>query len=74
MTLKSIVDNLSPEEASDCLVIVFVADTDPEFVSAITSDVRREFGPQIDSGLIEVSGSERHAREFKVIFSVSASP
>ena len=35
VTLRSVFDNLSPEEAADCLVVVLVAETDMEAVRAL---------------------------------------
>ena len=49
VTLKSIIDNLSAEERADCLIIVFVAETDPEFVAAVAADVQRAFPEQASS-------------------------
>lgn len=42
VTLKSILDGLSPKEAEDCLIIVFVAETDIEFVQTVVTDIRSQ--------------------------------
>ena len=54
VTLRSVFDNLSPEEAADCLVVVLVAETDMEAVRAVAQEVKEQFSEHIDSGLLEV--------------------
>ena len=54
MTLKSILDNLSPEESRDCLIIIFVAETEKDFVAGVANEIKGSFGEHVQSGLIEV--------------------
>ncbi|XP_059087037.1 alpha-1,3-mannosyl-glycoprotein 4-beta-N-acetylglucosaminyltransferase A-like [Tigriopus californicus] len=54
VTLKSVIDNMEEDEMNDCLIIVFVAETDVEFVAKVVSDIKNDFGVHVDSGLVEV--------------------
>eukprot|EP00095_Tigriopus_kingsejongensis_P003848 snap_masked-scaffold20_size707684-processed-gene-3.2 protein:Tk03848 transcript:snap_masked-scaffold20_size707684-processed-gene-3.2-mRNA-1 annotation:"alpha- -mannosyl-glycoprotein 4-beta-n-acetylglucosaminyltransferase b" len=54
VTLTSVIDNLAPEELNDCLIIVFVAETDLEFVGKVVQELRSDFAEHMASGLIEV--------------------
>ncbi len=39
ITLRSVFDNMSEDEMSDCLVVVFVAETDLTYVHSIAKEV-----------------------------------
>ena len=51
-TLTSLFENMSPEESSDCLVIVFLA----EMNKTMAYQIMKQFPEQISSGLLEVIG------------------
>ncbi|CAH1180218.1 unnamed protein product [Phaedon cochleariae] len=53
-TLQNLVEGLSVEEAEDSLIVVFVGETDLEYVLQIAKDIEMKFPIQVDSGLIEV--------------------
>ncbi|KAG5888681.1 hypothetical protein JTB14_022265 [Gonioctena quinquepunctata] len=53
-TLQNLVDGLTVEEANDSLIVVFVGETDLEYILQIAKDVEMKFPLQVDSGLIEV--------------------
>ena len=54
MTLKSIIDNLTPEESSECLIIIFIAEVEKDFVASVANEIKTSFGEHVESGLIEV--------------------
>jgi len=54
VTLKSIFDSLSEEEEREALVVVFVAETDPDFVASTADELSKQFPKAIESGLLEV--------------------
>ncbi len=56
VTLESVLDNLSEEDWSDCLVIVFVAETDVDYVRTTAAEVEKEFPRAVEAGLLEVIG------------------
>ncbi|CAH2223347.1 alpha-1,3-mannosyl-glyco 4-beta-N-acetylglucosaminyltransferase A isoform X1 [Pelobates cultripes] len=53
-TLHSLIDKLSPEEKLDCVIIVFIGETDIEYVQNVVGSLEKEFSTEISSGLIEV--------------------
>ena len=69
-TLQSVLENMTVEEMEDTLIIIFIAETDPDSVFQISSDVQKQFhqarnqekeikfwnfDPQhLESGLMEV--------------------
>ena len=53
-TLRSIFNNLQPEDEKDTLVVIFVAETDPEFVLAVYKSIKAAFEPQLESGILDV--------------------
>jgi alpha-1,3-mannosylglycoprotein beta-1,4-N-acetylglucosaminyltransferase A/B len=54
VTLKSLLENMSEDEAADSLIIVFVAESDLDFVSSVATDIATAFPDQVQTGLIEV--------------------
>lgn len=46
----------TPEENPECLIIVFVAETDLDFVKAVADEVDKQFPEHVQSGLVEVVG------------------
>uniref|UniRef100_A0A7N6BAI7 Alpha-1,3-mannosyl-glycoprotein 4-beta-N-acetylglucosaminyltransferase A n=1 Tax=Anabas testudineus TaxID=64144 RepID=A0A7N6BAI7_ANATE len=53
-TLHSLIDKLSPEEKLDCVIIVFVGETDLDYVHSVVGDLEKEFSTELSSGLLEV--------------------
>nr|XP_022920673.1 alpha-1,3-mannosyl-glycoprotein 4-beta-N-acetylglucosaminyltransferase B [Onthophagus taurus] len=53
-TLTSLIDGMKPKEALDTVLVVFVAETDLEYVLQIAKEVEMRFPAQVDSGLVEV--------------------
>lgn len=53
-TLHSLIDKLSPEEKLDCVIVVFVGETDLNHVHSVLDNLEKEFSFEISSGLIEV--------------------
>ena len=53
-TLRSIFNNIQPEEEKDTLVIVFVAETDMNFVKSVAQTIKEAFTPQLESGILDV--------------------
>ncbi|KAM8748703.1 alpha-1,3-mannosyl-glycoprotein 4-beta-N-acetylglucosaminyltransferase A [Acanthopagrus schlegelii] len=53
-TLRSLIDKLSPEEKLDCVIIVFVGETDVDYVHSVVAVLEKEFSTELSSGLLEV--------------------
>ncbi|XP_044073953.1 alpha-1,3-mannosyl-glycoprotein 4-beta-N-acetylglucosaminyltransferase A isoform X1 [Siniperca chuatsi] len=53
-TLRSLIDKLSPEEKLDCVIIVFVGETDVDYVHSVVAGLEKEFSIELSSGLLEV--------------------
>ena len=53
-TLKSIFNNLQPEDERDTLVIVFIAETEMKFVASVAKSIKDSFSEQLESGILEV--------------------
>lgn len=53
-TLQSVVDNMTQDEMNDSLIIVFIAETEPDFVYQISSDIQKQFQKHLESGLMEL--------------------
>ncbi|XP_065171770.1 alpha-1,3-mannosyl-glycoprotein 4-beta-N-acetylglucosaminyltransferase B-like [Atheta coriaria] len=53
-TLQSLVDGMSMDEREDALIVIFVAETDLEYVLLVAKEIELRFPSQVDSGLIEV--------------------
>lgn len=53
-TLRSLIDKLSPEEKLDCVIIVFVGETDVDYVHSVVAGLEKEFSTELNSGLLEV--------------------
>ncbi|GIY23385.1 alpha-1,3-mannosyl-glycoprotein 4-beta-N-acetylglucosaminyltransferase A [Caerostris extrusa] len=55
-TLQNLIENMSPEEKMDCIIIVFIAETDSEYVTRQAAEIenRSEFQEHVNSGLLEV--------------------
>ncbi|XP_045406149.1 alpha-1,3-mannosyl-glycoprotein 4-beta-N-acetylglucosaminyltransferase A isoform X2 [Lemur catta] len=53
-TLHSLIDNLYPEEKMDCVIVVFIGETDTDYVHGVVANLEKEFSKEISSGLVEV--------------------
>ncbi|KAF7707014.1 alpha-1,3-mannosyl-glycoprotein 4-beta-N-acetylglucosaminyltransferase B-like [Silurus meridionalis] len=53
-TVSSLLFDLTPEQKSDIVIIVFVAETDKEFVKSVAKTIQENFPEDVKSGLIEV--------------------
>ncbi|EFA00960.2 alpha-1,3-mannosyl-glycoprotein 4-beta-N-acetylglucosaminyltransferase B [Tribolium castaneum] len=53
-TLQNLIDGMNSAEANDSLIVVFVAETDLEYVLQVAKEIEMRFPMQVDSGLIEV--------------------
>ncbi|XP_077302063.1 alpha-1,3-mannosyl-glycoprotein 4-beta-N-acetylglucosaminyltransferase a isoform X2 [Arctopsyche grandis] len=53
-TLHNLVEAMNSEEAADSLIIVFIAETDMEYVLQTARLIENQFPNQIESGLIEI--------------------
>ncbi|KAJ6667438.1 hypothetical protein lerEdw1_016559 [Lerista edwardsae] len=53
-TLHSLIDKLSPEEKLDCVMVVFIGETDLDYVNGVVRSLEKEFSTEISSGLVEV--------------------
>uniref|UniRef100_A0A8V0YZT0 Alpha-1,3-mannosyl-glycoprotein 4-beta-N-acetylglucosaminyltransferase A n=1 Tax=Gallus gallus TaxID=9031 RepID=A0A8V0YZT0_CHICK len=53
-TLHSLIDKLSPEEKLDCVMVVFIGETDFDYVNNVVASLEKEFSTEINSGLVEV--------------------
>ncbi|XP_069098668.1 alpha-1,3-mannosyl-glycoprotein 4-beta-N-acetylglucosaminyltransferase-like protein MGAT4D [Pleurodeles waltl] len=53
-TLNSLFYELSEKEKKDCVVIVFIAEVDTQYVNAIADSIKERFPNEIQSGLLEV--------------------
>ncbi|XP_018572245.1 alpha-1,3-mannosyl-glycoprotein 4-beta-N-acetylglucosaminyltransferase B [Anoplophora glabripennis] len=53
-TLQNLIEGMTAEEANDSLIVVFVAETDLEYVLQVAKEIEMRFPIQVDSGLIEV--------------------
>lgn len=53
-TLQNLIEGMNVEEANDSLIVVFVAETDLEYVLQVAKEIEMRFPIQVDSGLIEV--------------------
>ncbi|XP_042908177.1 alpha-1,3-mannosyl-glycoprotein 4-beta-N-acetylglucosaminyltransferase B isoform X2 [Parasteatoda tepidariorum] len=53
-TLQNLIENMSPEERDDAVIIVFIAETDLEYVTRQAAEIENNFSEHINSGLLEV--------------------
>lgn len=53
-TLQNLVQNMDDEEQNQTLIVVFIGETDQEYVQLVARQIEVRFGPYVDSGLIEV--------------------
>uniref|UniRef100_A0A674HWB5 Alpha-1,3-mannosyl-glycoprotein 4-beta-N-acetylglucosaminyltransferase A n=1 Tax=Terrapene triunguis TaxID=2587831 RepID=A0A674HWB5_9SAUR len=53
-TLHSLIDKLSPEEKLDCVMVVFIGETELDYVHSVVASLEKEFSTEISSGLVEI--------------------
>ena len=53
-TLKSLTHSLAPDEVEDCLIVVFVGETDLDDIEAVANEIVKEFPELVEDGLIEI--------------------
>nr|XP_006011128.1 PREDICTED: alpha-1,3-mannosyl-glycoprotein 4-beta-N-acetylglucosaminyltransferase B-like [Latimeria chalumnae] len=53
-TIKSLFFAMSPEQKNDCIIIIFVAETDAQYVNKVTEDIKTTFPEEVQSGILEV--------------------
>ncbi|XP_053922101.1 alpha-1,3-mannosyl-glycoprotein 4-beta-N-acetylglucosaminyltransferase-like protein MGAT4D isoform X2 [Cuculus canorus] len=53
-TLHSLLYEVSEEQKNDCLIIIFVAEVDVEYVNSVAQSVKTSFPREIQSGMLEV--------------------
>ncbi|XP_020848470.1 alpha-1,3-mannosyl-glycoprotein 4-beta-N-acetylglucosaminyltransferase A [Phascolarctos cinereus] len=53
-TLHSLIDKLSPEEMLDCIIVVYIGETDLDYVHSVVAILEKEFSTEINSGLMEI--------------------
>uniref|UniRef100_A0A4W4DQZ5 Alpha-1,3-mannosyl-glycoprotein 4-beta-N-acetylglucosaminyltransferase B n=1 Tax=Electrophorus electricus TaxID=8005 RepID=A0A4W4DQZ5_ELEEL len=53
-TVNSLLYDLTPEQKSDIIIIIFVAETDSAFVRSVAEKIHKNFPDDVTSGLIEV--------------------
>lgn len=53
-TLASLIKNTNEDEKKDTLVVIFIAETDFDYVQKFAEDLQRRFPEHFESGLIEV--------------------
>lgn len=53
-TLASLLDGMSQESKDDSVIVVFIGETNMEFVRQVAVDVRKRFDLDIASGLVEI--------------------
>ncbi|XP_056143727.1 alpha-1,3-mannosyl-glycoprotein 4-beta-N-acetylglucosaminyltransferase B-like [Lampris incognitus] len=59
-TLNSLVYTLTPSQCRDLLIIVFVAESDREYVDTIAETIRKNFPREVMSGMLEVVSPSRY--------------
>ncbi|XP_032384269.1 alpha-1,3-mannosyl-glycoprotein 4-beta-N-acetylglucosaminyltransferase B isoform X1 [Etheostoma spectabile] len=53
-TLRSLLYGLTTLQQQDLLIIVFVAETDSDYVGSIAESIRKNFSKEVQSGMLEV--------------------
>ncbi|XP_060053317.1 alpha-1,3-mannosyl-glycoprotein 4-beta-N-acetylglucosaminyltransferase B isoform X2 [Erinaceus europaeus] len=59
-TLHSLISELSPQEKEDSVIVVLIAETDPQYTSMVTENIKAMFHSEIHSGLLEVISPSPH--------------
>uniref|UniRef100_V9KCP5 Alpha-1,3-mannosyl-glycoprotein 4-beta-N-acetylglucosaminyltransferase B n=1 Tax=Callorhinchus milii TaxID=7868 RepID=V9KCP5_CALMI len=53
-TLDSLIYELSPEEKKDCVIIVFIAEVNENYVNSLAENINNVYHNEIESGLLEI--------------------
>ncbi|CAL4119594.1 unnamed protein product [Meganyctiphanes norvegica] len=53
-TLQNLIDSMTLEEQTQCIIVVFIAEWDLDYVRQVASQLERKFGEHLNSGLLEV--------------------
>ncbi|KAG8228556.1 hypothetical protein J437_LFUL008634 [Ladona fulva] len=53
-TLKNLVEGMSREEEKDSLIVIYVGETDREYVLSVAKEIETQFPKQVNDGLMEV--------------------
>lgn len=53
-TLQNLVQNMDEAEQNQTLIVVFIGETDADYVQLVAKQIELRFGSQLDSGLIEI--------------------
>ncbi|XP_046468429.1 alpha-1,3-mannosyl-glycoprotein 4-beta-N-acetylglucosaminyltransferase B [Neodiprion pinetum] len=59
-TLKNLIDFMSSSEAAETIIVVFVAETDLEYVAYVAKQIEVQFPEECEVGLIEVISPSTH--------------
>ncbi|KAM3866919.1 LOW QUALITY PROTEIN: alpha-1,3-mannosyl-glycoprotein 4-beta-N-acetylglucosaminyltransferase B [Diretmus argenteus] len=59
-TLSSLMSELSATEKDDCVIVVFIAEADPQYANGVADNLKRLFPVEIQSGLLEVISPSVH--------------
>lgn len=59
-TLHSLISELSPQEKEDSVIVVLIAETDPQYTAVVTENIKALFPTEIHSGLLEVIAPSPH--------------
>ncbi|XP_035983691.1 alpha-1,3-mannosyl-glycoprotein 4-beta-N-acetylglucosaminyltransferase A [Fundulus heteroclitus] len=59
-TLSSLLSGLTSSESQDLLIIVFVAETDLQYVDSVARTLSENFPKEVQSGLLEVVSPSQH--------------
>ncbi|XP_067850052.1 alpha-1,3-mannosyl-glycoprotein 4-beta-N-acetylglucosaminyltransferase B-like isoform X2 [Heptranchias perlo] len=53
-TLNSLIYELSPEEKKDCIIVVFIAEVEENYVNSLAENLQSRYSNEIQSGLLEI--------------------
>ncbi|XP_060707583.1 alpha-1,3-mannosyl-glycoprotein 4-beta-N-acetylglucosaminyltransferase B-like [Hemiscyllium ocellatum] len=53
-TLNSLIYELSPEEKKKCLIIIFIAEVEEDYVNKLVENLQNTYSNEIQSGLLEI--------------------
>ncbi|XP_034038125.1 alpha-1,3-mannosyl-glycoprotein 4-beta-N-acetylglucosaminyltransferase B [Thalassophryne amazonica] len=59
-TLSSLMSELSTAERDDCVIVVFIAEADPQYASSVAETLKHLFPAELQSGLLEVISPSLH--------------
>ncbi|XP_028932528.1 alpha-1,3-mannosyl-glycoprotein 4-beta-N-acetylglucosaminyltransferase-like protein MGAT4D isoform X2 [Ornithorhynchus anatinus] len=53
-TLKSLFYEMSAAEKEDCVIIIFIAEIDEEYINSVAESVKNNFPTEVQSGVLEI--------------------